>query len=358
MKNLKMSCLLALLLSTTNLISAHTGSEGGGGGDANEMRVNEIRSDLLKWIEEDGAKSLHLPNDISLEEYEKKMSIYLDPLYVTVIFVEKDDPFNEELQVTVNERPKTCRGFFSREDDRPYILCNISRFQSTPQAYQYRIIHHEYAGLASLEKNIGDSSDYIISDQITDYLIPEKVLRMAVLKNPSSNFPNIEAKLITLPNIDGVFFTENSNENGVCKALGYENSAPGSALSVSVPYPEPLLRINDYGEVLDGDTGYKWKKIEKIICIKKIQRENFKVTKIDFPALGNGVGFAAKSSPDGVCKLLGHEYGVYRATFYKIIVERPEPLLIVDSKGTVIGGDNGKKWNKIKQITCITYNQL
>jgi len=42
------------------------------------------------------------------------------------------------------------------------------------------LIHHEYAGLAGIEKNDGAASDYEISDQLTDFLEKTSVLRLAV----------------------------------------------------------------------------------------------------------------------------------------------------------------------------------
>ncbi len=161
-------------------LSAYTQDRVGGGGDASEVRVNEIRTDLLSWIKKGGSKKLELPAEVNLEEYNQKMTELLQPKAVLVTFVEQDDQFNEDLQVVVNGKPKTCRGFISRIDNRPNIICNISRFHNTSESRQYSLIHHEYAGLAGLEKNEGAASDYFISNQITDFLVKKRVLRLAV----------------------------------------------------------------------------------------------------------------------------------------------------------------------------------
>ncbi len=157
-------------------------TKGGGGGDASEMRVNEIRTDLLKWINDGGSKYLKLPAGIPLEEYNSKMKQLLQPKFTRVAFVQNAVSKKEELTVDIDGSPKTCRGFFSKKDKKPTILCVISRFQNTGEADQYRLIHHEYAGLAMLERNDGIESDYEISKQITSFLQEKSILRLTVKK--------------------------------------------------------------------------------------------------------------------------------------------------------------------------------
>lgn len=158
----------------------------GGGGDASEMRVNEIRADLLNWINSNGSKGLDFKSLLTLEEYNEKMKSVLEPKKVVLGFVEKDSETDPELQVSVNGVPKTCRGFRSKVDNRLKILCNTKRFEKTPQSAQYRLIHHEYAGLVGVEKNDGAASDYFLSEQITDYLQATNVLRLGVVKAQST----------------------------------------------------------------------------------------------------------------------------------------------------------------------------
>lgn len=178
-----------LLTSAMNVSAYEGGDVVGGGGDASESQVNEIRSDILSWINKGGARGLKLPTSLSLSQYESSMRKILKSQEVVVGFVEKDDPTEEELQVSVKGVPKTCRGFFSRVDARPHILCNIDRFAKTSESAQYRLVHHEYAGLAGIEKNDGAASDYEISTQLTDFLKEERVLRLAIKKNESSAQP-------------------------------------------------------------------------------------------------------------------------------------------------------------------------
>lgn len=159
------------LLST---LSTFAGNEGGGGGDASEVRVNEIRADILKWITSGGAKDLSLPAALSYGHYVDAMTEILQPKAVVVAFTDQN--------VLVNKVEKTCRGFFTKFQHKPNIICNIGRFKNTSDSDQYKLIHHEFAGLVNIENNTGAASDYEISSQITDYLQPQTVLRLGVKK--------------------------------------------------------------------------------------------------------------------------------------------------------------------------------
>ncbi|WP_408098900.1 hypothetical protein ACJVC5_08270 [Peredibacter sp. HCB2-198] len=170
-KLLQAFCFLACL---TTLPVYAAGGESGGGGDSLEERVNDIRADILKWIKAGGSRSLKLPTDVTHEDYVSLMTDILQPQKVVIGF--------EEADINVGGVPKTCRGFVSKENSRPHILCNISRFKGTSESGQYRLIHHEYAGLVRLERNDGAASDYEISSQITDYLRVQTVLRLSVLE--------------------------------------------------------------------------------------------------------------------------------------------------------------------------------
>jgi hypothetical protein len=173
-----MNKLMAILLMTVamsgQVMAARTGQEGGGG-DASDARVNEIRSDLLNWINNGGAQELTLPKDISYGQYFDSMTDILQPKKVIVEFTND--------KVLVKKVEKTCKGFIDRQSDQAHIQCNILRFKETSEAQQYRLIHHEYAGLVSIERNEGALSDYEISSQVTDYLEAKTVLRLAVKKS-------------------------------------------------------------------------------------------------------------------------------------------------------------------------------
>ncbi len=174
-KNLLTLTFLILQFSPLPAV-AKMGSESiGGGGDASEARVNEIRSDVLKWIEEKGALGLVLPSNMTYDEYVSNMSIVLQPKKVIIGFTEE--------RVIYNNTEKTCKSFIDKDNYEMQILCNISRFEETKNSDQYKLIHHEYAGLARIEKNDGAASDYNISSQITDYLEYKKILKLAIKKD-------------------------------------------------------------------------------------------------------------------------------------------------------------------------------
>ena len=174
---------LTVLNSSVFFKAAFAGEESGGGGDPTEARVDEVRADILKWINEGGHKGLTLPKDLTQAKYAEKMISILHPQAVTVSFVtsrEEEVTNDPELKVTVNHKKKTCRGFISERDQRPNILCNVERFSAVSEADQYPLIHHEYAGLVRVEKNNGASSDYEISNQLTGFLEKSVVLKLAV----------------------------------------------------------------------------------------------------------------------------------------------------------------------------------
>ena len=167
MKNLKLMMTLTLIMSSLTSFAQGGGGKVGGGGDASELTVNEIRVDILKWIAEGGSKKLKFQDGMTSEQYNEQMNRVLQSKKVIIGFVEKDSETDEELQVSVDGSPKTCRGFQSLNTRRLHILCNISRFEKTSEEGQYKLIHHEYAGLAGLESNEGAASDYYLTEQLS-----------------------------------------------------------------------------------------------------------------------------------------------------------------------------------------------
>ena len=173
LKKVEILAFITLLFCSTSVV-AKLGTETGGGGDASEARVNEIREDILNWIKEDGAKGLVLSDDLSYDEYISNMTEILKPKKVKVSFTED--------KVIYSNAEKTCKGFLVEDNKSMHILCNVSRFAETPPSDQYKLIHHEYAGLARIENNDGAASDYYLSSQITDFLTSQKVLRLSIKK--------------------------------------------------------------------------------------------------------------------------------------------------------------------------------
>jgi hypothetical protein len=190
MKTCRLPLLLASLALLSNLApqSAHAGdgaSSGGGGDIATERRIDDVRDDIRKWIGEGGADWLALPVGLDVKTYIKLMAPLLRPHAVVigaVTTLQESLTTDPELKVSVDGQPKTCRGFVSDRDRLPHILCNVERFAATPRPDHYELVHHEYAGLAGIERNIGASSDYSISHQLTGALEERTEWKLVVKK--------------------------------------------------------------------------------------------------------------------------------------------------------------------------------
>lgn len=222
----------ALILSSVPAF-AKMGTESGGGGDASEIRVDEIRADILNWINLDGPRGLVLPGELSYGEYVDKMTAILKEKKVAVEFTDKE--------VKVEGALKTCKGFTSDNNLKHHILCNISRFKNTPDSEQYKLIHHEYAGLVNVERNEGPVSDYVISSQITDFLSSQKVLKLSVKKN-QVEVPDL---LIQVNNFADEYYPDfiTTNSDG------------------SISISKPGIRYNDKEYDLEGT-----RKNAKMVC--------------------------------------------------------------------------------------------
>ncbi|MGK5089361.1 hypothetical protein WDW86_17560 [Bdellovibrionota bacterium FG-2] len=269
-KLLKISPFVILTLLNLYSLTAHAAKEGGvsgGGGDASEVRVNDIRADILKWIGEGGAETLKLPSGITRESYRAGMEKFLAPHAVGVGFVSTTQETwtpNPEGKVNVNGLAKTCRGFVSSNDGLPHILCNTERFAATSESQQYQLIHHEFAGLAGLEQNIGASSDYQLSKQLTDFLVAQTVLRLAVKRNVSPT-PYIP---LGASETDKAFFGLQGSYTKIGEAwncpLALEISAYGGGkwdkalLNVRQNPAQPLFDEGEFNQET-YESSYEWK---------------------------------------------------------------------------------------------------
>lgn len=166
------------------------GVQGGGGDAATERRIKDIRDDILKWIKRGDAEKLKFNLYVTYQDYlegnlSKKlfgMKDILEPGAVVVsAFSEKDEDLNvETLNTSINNAPKVCKGLIRGINDRPTIVCKKEAFEALSEKEQYIQIHHEYAGLGGLERNIGADSDYNLSSQITNHGSYEKIFRLAI----------------------------------------------------------------------------------------------------------------------------------------------------------------------------------
>lgn len=167
------------------------GSKGGGGGDMSEIRIDQIRDNLLQWILT-GPRNLQFQSDMNWNIYAERMTGILQRKKVVFTFT------NDPAEVKVIGKDKTCRSGYAPDPaaptdsskDIPFITCLLSRFanpvlipedkNSRDNAY-YRMTHHEYAALVLVEKNEGAASDYYLSNQISAQGRYEKVFRLPIL---------------------------------------------------------------------------------------------------------------------------------------------------------------------------------
>lgn len=146
------------------------GGETNNGGDECERRIQEIRTDLAKWIQMGGSTGLKLPSPLTLTEYRQKMSEVISNATVSC----QNEP------VKVGDLQKTCKNFIDQKNNSN-IICNRNAFmRDTTEEQQYVLTHHEYAGLAGFELNNGAKSNYDISDQLTGYLETLPVTKLSL----------------------------------------------------------------------------------------------------------------------------------------------------------------------------------
>ena len=134
-----------------------------------EDRIKSIRDDISLWIGRCGAAGLKLPQGLDLSNYRLRIETQLK----TARVASTDD------KIFVDDVQKSCKNFFDLLD-QAQIVCNSKKFMETSDSDQYVLVHHEYAGLAGIELNGSDGSDYSISNQISGYLQNQEVKKLAI----------------------------------------------------------------------------------------------------------------------------------------------------------------------------------
>jgi hypothetical protein len=165
------------------------GVQGGGGDAKTELRITTIREDLRNWIErQDVASDLKVPSGLTYADYlngnsAKKIFGMRDILAHGAVVIasvprDKNHPStNPEQNTYVQGQWKVCKSLITTATKRPLMICETEGFASLSESEQYIQIHHEYAGLGGLEKNIGAASDYQISFQLAGALNEQVVVR-------------------------------------------------------------------------------------------------------------------------------------------------------------------------------------
>ncbi len=152
-----------------------------GGGDNCEPRIQEIRDDIALWIQR-GRHSQLRDMTVSPETYAERMQQFLK------VTKESDGRLRPETTIACQHHPievqgeeKVCR--FDLLPQGPKITCYAEAFMNKSlmdEDEQYRLIYHEYAGLAQLEPPFGSQSTYPHSKQISAFLKVQLVKRLAI----------------------------------------------------------------------------------------------------------------------------------------------------------------------------------
>lgn len=186
------------LLEQTLFLSGDKGN----GGDLCENEIETISADIERWILEEGHLTLKYPENITAITYSEKMLEMIRTKRVTCI----------DKVITFANKEKMCVNFFDSENT-PLIVCNREKLMKSDINEQYRIIHHELAGLSEFEVSTEDGeSDYSLSNQITGYLEQELVTRLAVKPYNKELLNYIDESLIYTISKDS-FFTSVANIN-------------------------------------------------------------------------------------------------------------------------------------------------
>jgi hypothetical protein len=169
-----------LMIACASQAFASGGSEGTGGGDLCEDRIKAVRDDIRDWIAKGGPRGLELPVGVSVEQYSHAMLEQIQSASIKCV-----GPGDKGYPVEVLGTPKICR--FDRTSTKSSITCDIQKFQAQADSDQYVLVHHEYAGLAGLERPSRDDSNYDISNQISGYLVEQIVKKLAVRSAPANH---------------------------------------------------------------------------------------------------------------------------------------------------------------------------
>lgn len=176
---------MACLQVSPRTVAAREGGGVTGGGDPCERRITEIKLDFKSWIQQGGHGGLVLPTGMSGKAYAASMTDAIDTAKVRCV-----KPGDVGHPVHVVGRPKVCRFDKSADGAQAVVTCDYTTFmdpKSTDETEQYRLVHHELAGLANVEVPDEGDSDYRVSNQITGFLQTVVVKRLSI-RDPNARF--------------------------------------------------------------------------------------------------------------------------------------------------------------------------
>lgn len=146
----------------------------GNGGDSCEEKILAIRNDLKSWIIAGGPENLTLPAGMTVYQYSNEMLNSIDTSIISCT----------AHTIHIGNAEKTCKNY-KDENQQNKIECNFDRFLKTTSEDQYKLIHHEFAGIAGIETNATtgnnyEESNYIISNQLSAFLVDVVIKKLAI----------------------------------------------------------------------------------------------------------------------------------------------------------------------------------
>lgn len=164
-------CIIFFLLIYS--FGVFAGHEIGNGGDGCENKINEISNELEAWLVDGKYHGLILPEKLTEESYQKSMLSAIKESIVSCI----------DEKILIGKSEKTCINFID-ENGKARINCNRVRIEHTNSELLYKIVHHEYAGIAGLEINNNEYSDeisnYKLTNQLTEFMEEQMVVKLGI----------------------------------------------------------------------------------------------------------------------------------------------------------------------------------
>jgi hypothetical protein len=349
-----------------------------GGGDLCRDEIEQHRIRVDQWIRSDLARgldfSIALIPGLNYEKYKENMLFFLQPGKVIVTCYSDLNKLNE-IAAIHSISPETVNlgsGCINYEDEHnvSHIGCDFqsimlekARVQSQPYTpdENYKLIHHEFASIAGMEQRMGTSqSDWSLSNQIAEFqtfrVVPELGLRVKPTRVQPAG-PGASA-LLSNPSLgDRILFSSASDQNGVCRAMGYERAAVGTMVR-GVDFNAKVV-VDDNGVIFRGENGdYQnggHDSISEIVCVNKLNGPNNQtVTVIDPKHPTSGVVFSSVSNQDGVCKSQGYPRSANGSATRSVDFNSK---VIVDASGSIVGGEDGDYQrgghDRIGSIICL-----
>jgi hypothetical protein len=243
---------MKLIIMTLLLLPIHFAFAQGDvkGGDPDEAEFYQISGEIFTWVNNGGPVDLNFYGKIDGSTYLSKMNKVLGKFTVTftnkIVYLKVDDQKFE----------KTCINYF--RNSHPKILCNIGRYEELSADQKRVLVHHEIAGLAGIENNQNEKSDYFLSDQLALYM-EDVVVRRLGFKRREERAPGNAASMVYDPQKKiKIRFTFNEAVEANRKisppdiGLNPQQADLGGAAAAPEPEPIPLSLQTVEFELLDA----------------------------------------------------------------------------------------------------------